>query len=186
MNLPAASLLSARFGFALLLVLTSCAGPVYKNGELPKLMVERLEWMDDVAKVKQAKSLPITDPKREAELLAAMEQQGIQRGLPPQAVRAFFKGQIEAAKVFQNEWLAANRQGSEVENQTAKPLPDLAGSVRPALDEIGQKMLAGLVRARRDEKSADVILAAREALKKADYSKPVIEAAVGGLEIALR
>lgn len=44
-----------------LLVLPGCGGSS-TSGELPRLMVERLGWMDQVARAKQARSLPVDDP----------------------------------------------------------------------------------------------------------------------------
>src|SRR5262249_3517 len=104
--------------------LTGCASPKAssKGSSLPALMVERLGWMDKVAQVKLPRSLPVTDPKREAELLVAMEKQGAQSGLPATAVRAFFAGQIESAKQYQTEWL---KQHSK-KDVPAESLPDLA------------------------------------------------------------
>lgn len=98
--------LSSRCCLLLVLLLGACAVPGAGPRSLPQLMVQRLGWMDEVAQVKQARSLPVTDAKREAELLDAMERAGAEKGLPAEVVRAFFSGQIEAAKVVQREWLA--------------------------------------------------------------------------------
>jgi chorismate mutase-like protein len=152
------------------------------TSQLPNLIVERLRWMDEVAMVKQARSLPVTDAKREAELLAAVEVQAAQQGIPPRAARDFFAGQIEAAKNFQMEWLAQHLQ----QPTDTSSLPDLAKDVRPALDHIGQRMLAALAVSRREDKPELVVPAAVTALKQAGFSQSVIVAAITGLEAGLR
>lgn len=168
-------------------VFTSCTStPVpHETQELPALMVERLEWMDDVARAKQAKALPVTDAKREAELLDAMTRAGARHGLPSSAVRAFFAGQIDAAKQCQREWLAQHAGQPLAHGQD---VPDLAATVRPALDAIGAKMLSALAAARRarDPAAIAIATAARLRLAQAGCSPAVIRPAVAGLEAALQ
>jgi len=148
---------------------------------LGKLMVQRLEWMDQVARVKQAKNLPITDPKREAELLSAMVKQGEAQGVPARAVEGFFTGQMKAAKLRQEEWIKAHPQGQP----SRGALPELATAVRPALDRISAQMIEGLAEARKASDSAAIKNEALQDLTKAHYSKPVTEAAMRGLETGL-
>ena len=177
-----------RFLLPLLAVfITGCASwheasSANDTAALGKLMVERLGWMADVARVKQAKSLPITDPKREAELLKAMEQEGLAAGLPAKAVKAFFSGQMEAARVEQAEWIKRHPHPAKQE----APLPDLAKTVRPALDQIGRKMIARLVRARAAGNVGAVIAEARRQLTAPLYSEAVIAPALRGLKAGLR
>ncbi len=167
----------------LALLFVSCSGPATPPngaGELPRLMVERLAWMDEVAQVKQARSLPVTDAKREAELLLAMEKKGAAKGLPATAVRSLFSGQMDAAKQVQTEWLRAHKN-------TPAPgvaLPDLAATVRPALDRIGENMLAALATARAKNSGPQTLAAARARLRRAGYSPAVITPALKGLEAA--
>lgn len=184
------ALLSSRLCQALLgmlfltQALTGCAA--HGRGQahdLPRLMVERLGLMDEVAQVKQAKGLPVTDARREAELLAAMAREGTALGLPATAVRAFFSGQVEAAKEYQREWLADPAHKTAV---PAKKLPDLATEVRPALDAIGKNMLAALVRTRGSTEPRAVVAAARTKLTEAGYSAVVIRPALDGLAAAVR
>ena len=65
--LSASSFFRVLFGLSgvLGLVLTGCmnSGTFSSSagGDLPALMVERLGWMDEVAQVKQVRSLPVTD-----------------------------------------------------------------------------------------------------------------------------
>jgi chorismate mutase-like protein len=144
-------------------------------------MVERLGWMDEVAMVKQAKGLPVEDVVREGEVLDAMVALGAEVGLSGEVVRGFFAGQIEAAKVCQEEWLARNVRG-EVAGEA---LPDLAGTVRPALDAIGKRMIGALRQARGGGNACCLVEAARDRLAAEGYSQKVIAAAVGGLEAGL-
>ncbi|HEY1053039.1 MAG TPA: chorismate mutase [Prosthecobacter sp.] len=169
----------SRLGLLLCLLSASCAAP---GGKLPRLMVERLNWMDEVAQVKQAKNLPVTDAKREAELLLAMEKKGAARGLPAPAVRAFFSGQIDAAKQVQTEWLQAH----PTVPATKDALPDLATTVRPALDAIGDKMLSALVSARANNNAPETLGAVRAQMTHAGYPSAVITPALNGLETALK
>lgn len=172
-----------RLSFAVALILSGCATTgLSRRDDLSRQIVERLAWMDEVAKVKQARSLPVTDPKREAELLDAMARKGAEAGLPVKAVRGFFGGQIEAAKVVQREWLSAHAQKAS----TSEPLRDLAKTVRPALDDLGNRMLVALEQVRRSGEAANVISDARRDLKQAGYSEAVIAAAIQGLESGLR
>lgn len=185
---PFASHVLLRCGLLLTLcvtqVLTGCASrPTSHATDLPSLMVERLDWMDEVALVKQMRSLPVTDSKREAELLAAMAQEGTRQGLPPNAVRAFFEGQIEAAKEYQREWLAEH---THEPNQPGQKLPDLATTVRPAVDAISSKMLTALASTRGTTAAAALPDAAHTQLMRAGYSEAVIKPAVQGLAAGLK
>ena len=165
-------------------VLMGCAGSGRESGGLPGLMVERLSWMDEVAMVKLAKDLPVEDAAREAALLEAMAVLGAEMGLPSAAVRGFFAGQILAAKVCQEEWLRT-RSSDAVASLALPDLPDLPGTVRPALDAIGKRMLVALVEVRNSGQSLEVIRNCRERLVREGFSEQVIEAAMEGLEVGL-
>lgn len=162
-----------------LLALLPCACSSSKN--LPALMVERLNWMDEVAMAKQVKSLPITDPVREAELLRTMTQRGVAAGLKEENVRRFFTGQMVAAKVVQEEWLRQHPQGVT----SYVMVPDLKLTVRPALDAIGQKMIASLAKPRTPAASAAVLVEAGQRLARAGYSKAASQPALEGLQAGL-
>lgn len=161
----------------LLLFLNSCDSP-----SLPKLMVQRLGWMDQVAQAKQARSQPINDPKREAELLAAMEKLGTASGVPASSVKPFFAGQMQAAKVHQNEWLQSHPPAS----QQGKQVPDLAKTIRPALDQIGKLMIAELAKNRGSKDAPAIVTEAKHELGKAGYSEAVSAPAIQGLKAGLK
>jgi chorismate mutase len=65
------------------------------------LIRERLDVMHDVARWKWAKKVPVEDPEREAALLKDVAEKGVALGLDPEITRAFFRAQIEAAKIIQ-------------------------------------------------------------------------------------
>lgn len=145
-------------------------------------MVERLDWMDEVARVKQARSLPVNDPVREAQLLDAMGALAVESKMPVDPVRNFFAGQMVAAKERQEECL----RGAWSESQQQAPLPDLAKTIRPALDQIGKRMIGALAVARESEDPELVIAAARLQLQRAGYSRAVMAPAIRGLEEGVR
>lgn len=170
----------------LLSILVGCSTPFARHSSpssLPKLMADRLAWMDEVARVKQARSLPINDPKREAELLDTMEARALALDLPSSAVRAFFTGQMNAAKQLQLEWIASH---TSPPSSATEPLPDLAKTIRPALDEIGTRMLEALKKARASNTSESIIVQARQALMRAGYSESIVAPAIAGLEAGLK
>jgi|GEM_PF-905117 len=168
----------SHLSWVLALVLSSCAS----SKTLPALMVQRLGWMDEVAEAKRAKGLPITDPVREVELLRTMTQLGVAAGVPAERVRSFFSGQMQAAKVRQEEWLRQHPSA------TTRKVPDLTGTVRPALDKISAQMIDQLALKTRSMSSLSVRLTLSDAqarLTRAGYSAAVIEPAVKGLQQAL-
>ena len=108
------------------------------------LMRARLVVMHDVARRKWADRSPIEDPGREEALLRAVEDRGKALGLDPPRTRAFFRAQIEAAKLVQRadfrRW-GADRRGPDAD------APDLAGVLRPRIDALNRDLLAALARA---------------------------------------
>ena len=153
-----------------------------EKATLPQLMGQRLGWMDLVAQAKQARGLPVNDPRREAELLAAMTKLGAEAGVPSKAVKSFFAGQMQAAKVRQEEWMSAHPPAG----QRGKPAPDLAKTIRPALDQIGRRMIARLAEARASHNPEPLLADARRQLAAAGCSEAVITPALRGLEEGLR
>src|SRR4051794_25441503 len=65
------------------------------------LIRDRLDVMHDVARWKWARNAAIEDPEREAASLEDVAGRGVALGLDPEMTRAFFRGQIEAAKIVQ-------------------------------------------------------------------------------------
>lgn len=161
------------------MLLSCCGGMRAASSSLPALMVQRLNWMDEVAEAKRAKGLPITDPKREAELLRAMTQRGVAAGLPAEKVRLFFTGQLQAAKMRQEEWLRQHPTA------TMKQAPDLPGTIRPALDEIGRKMIEQMAQSHSLAENTAIMNEAQLLLTDAGFSEAVMKPALEGLQAGL-
>jgi chorismate mutase len=159
--------------------LVACAAA--PRDDLPALLVERLAWMDEVARYKQVRGLPIEDAPREAALLDAMAREAETAGLPPAEVRAFFGGQIEAAKQAQLVWLRTHTDGPP----PASSLPDLAGEVRPALDALRRRLIAALVKARGHDRPEAIVQHAHQRLRAAGHSEAVCHPALSGLRAGL-
>ncbi len=171
----------ALLGLALLL--PACAWRKDFRPSLPVLVEERLNWMDEVAMAKQVAALPITDPVREAELLRTMTQRGVAAGLKEESVRRFFTGQMQAAKVVQQEWLRKHPPGA---TSLLTVVPSLTHTIRPALDEIGAEMIARLAQPRTPVQSTALLEEARERLIRAGYSAAAMKPALEGLQAGLQ
>ena len=114
---------------------------------LPALLsgiAERLALMPLVAEAKRSSGGPIEVPEREERVIEAgiekTRRVALARGVAPpnvEAVRAFYRAQIEAAKAIQRRVLAGPA--------TSDDPPDLAGELRPALIRIGDRLAATLV-----------------------------------------
>jgi len=107
---------------------------------LVALASQRLALAEPVARWKWANHKAIEDLPREAALLASVEKRAEQSGVDPAFARTFFEDQIAASKDVQNALFATWRATQPPEGAP----PDLATSTRPALDQLTQKMLAGL------------------------------------------
>lgn len=134
---------------ALVAFLAGCAAPsagktfvpTVAEARLADLMARRLEVARHVAWVKFQNGLPVSDPKREAELLASLVRQGAQLGVPAGDVEIFFKAQIRASCQVQEELIRSWRRGGAL---PAFAPWDLRRHIRPKLDEISAGMLAAL------------------------------------------
>jgi chorismate mutase len=98
--------------------------------------------MDDVARWKWNESQPVSDPKREQELLEKVVERGRSRGLDPELVRAFFAAQMEAARAIQQadfeRWKAQNQQ----------PFSDVISLsvLRKQIDTLNEELIEALAR----------------------------------------
>jgi chorismate mutase len=110
---------------------------------LVALASQRLALAEPVARWKWANHKPISDPRREAELLSGVERRATTSGIDPAYARAFFEDQIAASKMLQDA-LFAQWRASRAPDGVA---PDLATQTRPQLDRLTQALLAGLARA---------------------------------------
>jgi cyclohexadienyl dehydratase len=112
---------------------------------------ERLSLMPLVAAAKRSAGLGVEAPERErrvedAALGAVRRAARLSRRRPPseEALRAFYRAQIEAAKEVQRAW---RPDPTQVEPGRAhEPAFDLDGELRPALLRIGDRIAALLLR----------------------------------------
>lgn len=115
--------------------------PTAVEVQLVDLMARRLEIARHVAWVKFQNGLPVSDPKREAELLSSLVQQGSRLGVPAGDVEIFFNAQIRASCRVQEELIRSWRRGATL---PAFAPWDLRRHIRPKLDEISAGMLVSL------------------------------------------
>jgi chorismate mutase-like protein len=105
------------------------------------LMRERLLVMHEVAKWKWNAGKSITDIDRERQLLANLEERGIEIGISRQRTRAFMAGQVEAGKLIQvADFAAWKERGQRMFNYVR----DLNTELRPVINELSDCMLAQL------------------------------------------
>jgi cyclohexadienyl dehydratase len=109
------------------------------------LVARRFAFMPLVAGLKAQKNLPIDDPPREREVLAAVTVSAKRLGLPEQAAFDLFALQIELSKAVQRR----QREVSKL---------DLVQQVRPALTELGERILDALAEARADDRRPELTL----------------------------
>ncbi|HEY6644750.1 gamma subclass chorismate mutase AroQ [Povalibacter sp.] len=105
--------------------------------EVADLMAQRLELMQFVAAWKHARSMPITDTAREQAVLDATVARATALGIEASSARTLFTLQIELARDVQSQWIDAWRQGA----LPPEPLRDLNRDLRPALDDLGSRLL---------------------------------------------
>ena len=115
--------------------------PTPSENRLIEAMVRRLDLSRQVAWVKFQNNIPVSDPKREAEVLASLVTKGNELGLAPRTVELFFTAQIRASRTIQSELIGAWKHGATV---PAFPPWDLKRHIRPRLDAVSNDMLAAL------------------------------------------
>ena len=104
-------------------------------GNLTDLLARRMAFMPLVAGAKAKLGMPIEDLPREQVVLDSAAASARKAGLPEAETRAFFGLQIELSKAVQ-------RRSSEA------PTLDLAREIRPALNELGDRILVAMAEAR--------------------------------------
>lgn len=112
---------------------------------LVDLIARRFAFMPLVAALKVAHALPIEDLPREREVLADVGHSAQRMGLPQRPAIELFALQIELSKAVQ-------RRTSEASSL------DLSTQIRPALSELGERILRAVVAARAEHKLAELSL----------------------------
>lgn len=168
----------------LILALGGCASsrektvfvPTAPEIRLVELMAKRLEIGRHVAWVKFQNNAPVSDPKREAELLASLVSQGAKRGVEAVTVETFFAAQIKASRELQAELIHDWKRGATL---PAYPPWDLRKHIRPKLDAISSEMLGLLAEGAGTRKGMRDYAAS--VLKQRGFSWSVRRAAVAPL-----
>jgi len=109
--------------------------PLDALGNLTDLLARRMAFAPFVAGAKEKLALPIEDLPREKVVLDSAAASAQKFALPEARAREFFALQIELSKAVQ-------RRMSESTNL------DLAQQIRPALNELGDRILSAVVEAR--------------------------------------
>ena len=118
---------------------------------LVDLLARRFAFMPLVAALKAERALAIRDSAREREVLAGVGKTARSLGLPEQPVLDLFTLTIELSKAVQLR-------------QSETSSLDLARQIRPALTDLGERILRALVEARSERKLASLTLADLELL----------------------
>jgi chorismate mutase-like protein len=111
--------------------------PLSALGNLTDLLARRMAFMPLVAGAKATLGMPIEDLPREKVVLDSAAASAHKVGLPEAATRDFFALQIELSKAVQ-------RRSSQASSL------DLAKQIRPALNELGDRILLAVAQARSD------------------------------------
>ena len=127
----------------LLLVLLLCvtASSAAYTEQLYDLMNQRLGYMRDVAVHKAKQKTPVEDKTREKMVLSESRKKARQQGLDADSVEAFFMAQINVAKAIQRRY---HQEWALQQDHAGFPLPDLSGTIRPALNRLGDEIIEAL------------------------------------------
>ncbi|WP_025896725.1 gamma subclass chorismate mutase AroQ [Kordiimonas gwangyangensis] len=101
----------------------------------------RLKVMRGVAHYKWEHHIPVEAPEREAAVIKATVTRATELGLDEQLATRAVTAQMEAAKAVQRKLIAAWEQGEDVPEGQA---PDLAGEIRPLINDLTAEFLTAL------------------------------------------
>ena len=148
---------------------------------LRALIDARLLLAPEVAQYKWNHHLPVEDAPREAQVIAALGHRAGELGVPQAWAEAFFRAQIEASKIAQNELF----QGWDVFKRGQFPdAPDLATVTRPKLDRLTDQLLSALAEnwpVLSDPKRRDDVLRAMRPMQAEDISAKAAAEAIAPL-----
>lgn len=119
------------------------AAPAGAVASLLQQMRQRLALMPEVARWKWNAGRPVSDPPREAALLADVSRRAAARGVSPARARGFFAAQIEAACLVQQSAFTRWQATRQRRFATTVPLDRL----RARIDQINHQLLDVLPRA---------------------------------------
>jgi len=107
------------------------------SDRLLEVMRQRLLVMNDVAAWKWNHRVEVNDPERERQVLDALRARAKEKGLAPEAAVRFFAAQLDAARLLQQERIAAWQK----DNTLALARGDLQKELRPRIDRLNDEML---------------------------------------------
>ncbi len=162
---------------SLLLLLCTPLKAADDNGGREALFVlinERLSVMEQVALYKYRNKVAVEDLERERQVIENSTLGAARRGLDPESIEAFFAAQIAVAKAIQYRHLADWQSAPNPEQA-----PDLANRIRPALNELGDRIIDSLALLlqsgeRIDEQHRQVFLEAMTVEKVSDSDKTLL------------
>lgn len=100
-------------------------------------VIERLQYMHDVAAWKWRENAPIADPARERTVMRNARREAQRMGLDADSAVDFFREQILAAKEIQRGWYERWRKGETPPAQ----IRDLDTGLRPAIGRVGRDIV---------------------------------------------
>ncbi len=134
-----------------------------KAETLFQLINERLSYMKDVAAFKWVNKKPIEDKAREEVVIQKTAEAAGKEGLDVESAKGFFRVQIEAAKVIQNQFHDTwKKNGFPRDAKFA----DLKTEIRPALIDLGNRILAQIKAALPVLKNPENTVALEEMIQK--------------------
>jgi len=116
------------------------------------LMAQRLNVMENVARVKWNEGGAVTDPERERASLQSLVHRGKDKGLSPSRVESFFQAQMEAGKQIQRAAFDQWKREHPGPFPGATPLSRL----RESIDGINLEMIEALSNLSRGDKKGHV------------------------------
>ena len=149
LRVPKSEISRWSFKFTLILLFL-LAAPLLSHADeserLFYLINQRLTLMKDVAAYKYSHHIAIDNPQRENEVVRQARDCARRLSLQPDSVEAFFRLQIELAKIVQQGWIDTWQSGEEpFPNQT--DIASLHDEIRPSLILGGEKILQQISRA---------------------------------------
>jgi len=145
---------------------------------LRALIDARLLLAPAVARFKWSHHLPIEDLPREAQVIASLSRRASELGVPQAWAERFFRAQIEASKIAQDELF---RRWTDARQGPFPDAPDLATATRPKLDQLTGQLLRALADnwpALSDPVRRDDVLHAMRPMQADELSPRAVAAAI--------